>query len=208
MKTYIHHKTHRFCWCWHTRGCHARGRSSLGTWFCRLARGRWFPVTVCHGPRSHQGTGSCSPGGSHRTQTTWAGHSTVRGCHLQSTQWSITSSLECNVISYKLFLRAMLSFCKEQLWLKTRLRRLLLCQKLQTCSLSELLKSIPVPQMKHCLHSPAAHQLQFTHNALLPTILTQLLTIQNISDPLAGSSHPVSYLSVSLTVQFSIMKQC
>lgn len=48
------------------------------------AKGRWSREIACHGPRSHQGTSSLPPEGSHHIRRVAGGRSIARGCHRRS----------------------------------------------------------------------------------------------------------------------------
>lgn len=80
--TYIHHKSHIFCWWRRTRGFLWAERNFLGIWSCKPATGRSFPEIVCLCLHSPPGTGSCSLVESLHIRTAWADHSTAHEHHL------------------------------------------------------------------------------------------------------------------------------
>ncbi len=81
-KTYIHHKSHRFCWYWHTHDCPGEERSFLDIWFCKQAEDIWLLMTVFLCLRNLLGRDSWPQGGIHHTQTTAIDLCTVHECHL------------------------------------------------------------------------------------------------------------------------------
>ena len=82
--TYIHHKSHKCGWCWHTHDSPEGGRSFLGTLFCRPVTSRSSPVTACPCPHSPPGRDNWTLGEILHTQIVAVNLCTGHECHLKS----------------------------------------------------------------------------------------------------------------------------
>ena len=105
--TYIHRRNHKCGWCWHIRDFPEAGRSSLDTWFYMQAAGIWFPATVFHGRRSHQGINSWLLVEIHHTQTVARGQCTGHEHRLKKEIKKVGSSNGISKNQNKLFREAL-----------------------------------------------------------------------------------------------------
>ena len=82
--TYIHHKSRKFGWCWHTHGYPEEGRSFLDILSCMQVTSRWSQATASLCPHSLPGRGSWTLVGIPRTQIVAVNLCTGREYHLKN----------------------------------------------------------------------------------------------------------------------------
>ncbi len=83
IDTYIHHRSHRFGWYWHTHDYLEVEKSFQDIWSYMIRGDRLFPGTVYPCLRNHPGRDSWILVGSPHIQTTLEDLCTAHVCHLQ-----------------------------------------------------------------------------------------------------------------------------
>lgn len=82
QKSYIHHKSRKFCWLRSIRDFLWVRKSFLDTWFCRLARDKLFIVNICPYQHNRLRKGNYSMVGTCRDRRVAISQGTDRECRL------------------------------------------------------------------------------------------------------------------------------